>query len=30
MVDSQGMAPLPDDMRATVMDYLVEHYGYEE
>jgi len=29
MVDSQGMVPLPDDMRATVMDYLVEHYGYE-
>lgn len=29
MVDSHGMAPLPDDLYDVVLDYLVEHYGYE-
>jgi hypothetical protein len=29
MVDTHGMAPLPDDLYDVVLDYLVEHYGYE-
>lgn len=29
MVDEQGMAELPPEDEAIILDYLVEHYGYE-
>jgi cytochrome c len=29
MVEQQGMAELPPEDEAIILDYLVEHYGYE-
>jgi hypothetical protein len=29
MVDTHGMAELPDDLHEIVLDYLTEHYGLE-
>lgn len=29
MIHDQGMAELPNDDRAEIVDYLVEHFGYD-